>query len=239
MAYADADKAMGGEEFLDYLEEIRSEMLGDRELLRHRAGQTKEAVAAAKRRRHLGGDHNHRFEGERYLNCTDKAVRRMQLRKLIDEGGQTTVGGSVPSHPTLERWHSYEFGLTPEEVATIEKADAPPETLILHGWWIGLQRESHWSVAIGSSLVLEGRNRLPEVKASWPRETEEIRHEYEALGIDVDRALALRMQHSPIGVDADHAEFGADVIRRHVNTRELQDRMREAFILRLQMVTGA
>ena len=42
--------------------------------------------------------------------------RRKQLRKLVDEGGQTSVGGPMPSHPVLSKWQSYEFGVTDEEI---------------------------------------------------------------------------------------------------------------------------
>ena len=61
--------------------------------------------------------------GERYLSTTDKASRRMQLRKLVDEGGQDTVGGPQVSHPMLSRWESRAYGVTPEEVDALEKGD--------------------------------------------------------------------------------------------------------------------
>src|SRR5689334_5937874 len=67
--------------------------------------QVKAEIAAQKRAGGRGGDGNHRFEGERYINTTDKETRRFQLRKLVDEGGQTSVGGKVPSHPTLAKWN--------------------------------------------------------------------------------------------------------------------------------------
>lgn len=226
--------ALAGEEFLEKLEAIRREFLGGQPFRQRRRGSTKEEIAAAKRRRHLGGDANHRFEGERYLNCPIRDVRRMQLRKLVDEGGQTSVGGPVPSHPTLEKWHSYEFGLTDEEITRLEKEDPPAESLIVTGWWVALQRSSHWAVAIGSSLVGEGEKRLPEMRERYLREIDELREEYLAMGINVDRAIALSLEHAPTGVDAEHAEFGASVVRQYVDTPELQEEMGRAFILNLQ-----
>ena len=145
-----------GDEFLKELESLRKNHLKGG-LLRPRAHyKTKEEIAEARRRYHRGGDNNHRFEGERYLNCTDKTIRRKQLRKLIDEGGQTTVGGKTPSHPILARWESEEFGVSDEEITRLEKEDCSPEKLILWGWRVNMHRPSHWAVAIGSSLVGEG-----------------------------------------------------------------------------------
>lgn len=227
-------QALGGEEFLEQLEDIRRAFLGGQPFRQRRPGSTKEEIAQAKRKRHLGGDANHRFEGERYLNCPLRDVRRMGLRKLVDEGGQTSVGGAVPSHPTLEKWHSYEFGLTVEEITRLEKEDPTPESLIVTGWWVALQRSSHWPVAIGSSLVGEGEKRLPEMRERYLREIDELSEEYLAMGINVERAIALSLEHSPTGVDAEHAEFGANVVRQYVETPELQEEMRKAFILTLQ-----
>ncbi len=222
-----------GDEFLDELEGIRSEFLNGRPFRERTAARSKEAIAEGKRKRHRGGDSNHRFEGERYLNCTEKSVRRMQLRKLIDEGGQITVGGEMPSHPELARWESYEFGLTPEEVLRLEKEDPLPQRLIVDGWWVNLMRTSHWAVAIGSSLVGEGEKRIPEIRKRLLEEIEILRKKYTAMGIkDVERALANRIEHA--GVDVEHSEFGANVVRYHVNTPELKEQMRRAFTLTIQ-----
>jgi pyrroloquinoline quinone (PQQ) biosynthesis protein C len=193
-------------------------------------------LAEAKRRRHAGGDDNHRFEGERYLNCTDKASRRMQLRKLVDEGGQTTVGGSQVSHPLLSRWESYAYGLTPDEVTALEKSDADPAELVRRGWWLHINRSSHFGVAIGSGLVVEGEHKLR--SAELLAAIEEDRKRFLEWGIaDVDRALENRHEHA--GVDIDHADFNEDVVRQFVNTPELRDEMRRVFILRLQNFSGA
>ena len=102
------------DELMDGLEEIRASYGG---MGRNRKRpETIEAIAESKRRGHRGGDGNHRFEGERYLNIdSNREARRFQLRKLVDEGGQDSVGGPLPSHPTLKKWHSVEFGLTDAE----------------------------------------------------------------------------------------------------------------------------
>lgn len=229
-----AKEVVPGDDFLEELEGYRKQHLKGG-LLRPRSHlKTKEEIAQARRRYHLGGDNNHRFEGERYLNCTDKAVRRKQLRKLIDEGGQTTVGGKTPSHPILARWESCEFGLTEEEINRLEKEDPTPETLIMWGWRVNLHRTSHWAVAIGSSLVGEGEKRIPGIRERLLSDIEALKKEYAAMGIrNVNRALAFKIEHAD--VDVDHAELGANVVKEHVNTPELQDEMRKAFILTLHM----
>jgi pyrroloquinoline quinone (PQQ) biosynthesis protein C len=193
-------------------------------------------LGEGKRRRHAGGDDNHRFEGERYLNCTDKASRRMQLRKLVDEGGQTTVGGPQVSHPLLSRWESYAYGLTPDEITALEKGDSDPAELVRRGWWLGMNRDSHFAVAIGSGLVLEGEHKLR--SAELLAAIAEDHKRFEAWGVpNVDQALENRREHA--GVDVDHADFNEAVVRQFVTTPELQDEMRRVFILRLQMFSGA
>lgn len=223
-----------GDEFLEELEGLRRNHLKGGLLRPRPHHKTKEEVAESRRRYHRGGDNNHRFEGERYLNCTDKAIRRKQLRKIIDEGGQTTVGGKTPSHPILARWESKEFGLTDEEITRLEKEDCSPEKLIVWGWRVNMHRTSDWSVAIGSSLVGEGEKRIPEIRQRLLDNVNILRKEYAEMGIkDVERALAFKIEHAD--VDVDHAELGADVVKRYVNTPELQDEMRKAFTLTLHM----
>jgi len=215
--------------FLEELEGYRREHRKEHPF-RQNDGKTKEEIAAARRSRHTGGPDNHRFEGERYLNCTEKSVRRKQLRKLVDEGGMTTFGGKVPSHPMLDRLGSNEFGLTNEEVTRLEKEDAPPEKLIVRGWWINLNRTGHWAVAIGSGMVVEGEKKVnPEREAD---DIKSMRKEYSAMGIkNVDNALWFTTEHAD--VDIDHAEFNERVIKQFIKTLELQDELRKAFILRL------
>jgi len=223
-----------GDDFLEELETHRQKHLKGALLRPRTSFKSKDEIAASRRRYHRGGDNNHRFEGERYLNCTEKSVRRKQLRKLIDEGGQTTVGGKMPPHPTLARWESHEVGLTDEEINRLEKEDPSPETLIVWGWRVNLQRTGHWAVAIGSSLVGEGEKRVPGIRERLLSDIEAMKKEYAALGVkNIEKALAFHIEHAD--VDIDHAEFGADVVRDYVNTPELQDEMRKAFILTLHM----
>jgi pyrroloquinoline quinone (PQQ) biosynthesis protein C len=221
------------DELMDGLEEIRAEYGG---LHREKdKPQTVEAIAAQKRRIHRGGDGNHRFEGERYLAITDdKAARRMQLRKLVDEGGQDSVGGPMPSHPTLQKWHSLEFGLTEEEVHDLEMQDFTPEALTYFGWYYWMHRSEEWPVLLGSAMVGEGEKRVPEARERMIRELDAARELYQQLGIkNVDRAMQNQLEHSPIGADDEHVIFGENMTREHVNTPELQDALRKAFILRL------
>ena len=229
-----SNELVPGDDFLEELETHRKKHLKGA-LLRPRANfKSKDEIAASRRRYHQGGDNNHRFEGERYLNCTEKTVRRKQLRKLIDEGGQTTVGGKMPPHTALARWESYEVGLTDEEINQLEKEDARPETLIIWGWRVNLHRTNHWAVAIGSSLVGEGEKRVPGIRELLLSDIEGMRKNYRELGVkNIEKALAFHIEHAD--VDVDHAEFGADVVKRYVNTVKLQDEMRKAFILTLHM----
>ena len=224
------------DELMDGLEEIRADLTGgDPTGSRRKRPRTKEEIVQNKRRIHTGGDGNHRFEGERYIAITDKDVRRFQLRKLVDEGGQDAVGGPVPSHPTLQRWHSEEFGLTKNEVDRLEKEDMTAERLVREGWYYWMHRSEEWPVLLGGALVGEGAKRLPNVREEMVLDLEETRALYRELGIkDVERAMMNQLEHSPIGADADHVVFGEDVTRAHVNTPELQEALRKVFILRLQ-----
>jgi len=232
------DKELGrdlldGDELMDALEVIRASY-GGRLRPKQRA-QTVEAIAETKRRGHRGGDGNHRFEGERYLNIDDdKEARRFQLRKLIDEGGQDSVGGPLPSHPTLQKWHSFEFGLTEEDVHELEREDMDPATLTYNGWYYWMHRSEPWPVLLGSAMVGEGEKRLPEVRERMIRELDDSRELYRKLGIkDVERAMLNQVEHSPIGADDEHVVFGENMTRQHVNTPELQEALRKVFILRL------
>lgn len=198
---------------------------------RNDVGKTKEQIIESKRAKHAGGSDNHKFEGERYLNCTDKTIRRQQLRKLVDEGGLSTFGGKVPSHTMLDRIGSHEFGIADDEITALEKADPSPEKLIVRGWWVYLNRTQHWSVAIGSGMVVEGEKKVDPVKEASDIKT--MRQEYEKMGIkNLDHALWFASEHAE--VDVDHTDFNEKVIKKFVNTPELQDQLRRAFILRLQ-----
>ena len=224
---------LDGEELLDALEEVRASYGG--RLRPNRRLDSVEAIAESKRRIHRGGDGNHRFEGERYLNIHDnKEARRFQLRKLVDEGGQDSVGGPLPSHPTLQAWHSMEFGLTPEEIHELEMQDMAPANLTYLGWYYWMHRTEPWPVLLGSALVGEGEKRLPEVREQMIKDLDDARELYLRLGIkNVDRAMQNQIEHSPIGADDEHVVFGENMTREHVNTPELQDELRKVFILRL------
>ncbi|HTE86476.1 MAG TPA: hypothetical protein VK821_17285 [Dehalococcoidia bacterium] len=231
-------EALSPDAFIEELETVRGEFRRQypyrvREITSKEQLRT---LADGKRRQHAGGDINHRFEGERYLNCTHKATRRFQLRKLVDEGGQNTVGGPQVSHPLLSRWESYGYGVTPDEVTQLEKSDANPRELVARGWWIGMMRDSYFGVAIGSGMVAEGENKIhsAELLAAIERDRARLK-EWEVP--EVDRALENRHEHA--GIDIDHADFNENVVRRFVNAPELQDELRRAFQIRLQMVAGA
>jgi len=236
MAIAESRRtAQPGDEFLEELEGLRRAHLRGGTLRSRRRYGSKQEIVEAKRRGHRGGGgNNHKFEGERYLNCTDKAVRRIQLRKLIDEGGQTTVGVGLPSHTMLTRWGSYEFGLTDEEIDQLEKEDLGPDQIVWQGWRINMHRTVHWAVGMGSSLVGEGEKRVPEIHRQLLDHIEELKKDYAAMGIgNVERALANEIEHA--AVDVEHSEFGAMVVRRFVNTPELQEELRKVFILNLHL----
>lgn len=230
-------ESLSPDALMDALEEIRSAYTGGNPAAaRRRPPHSADNVAADKRRIHKGGDGNHRFEGERYLNIQDnKPVRRFQLRKLVDEGGQDSVGGPVPSHPTLSKWHSLEFGLSEEEIHRLEMEDALPEALVRNGWWYFMHRTEAWPVLLGSALVSEGAKRLPAVREAQLRDLDETRELYESWGInDIDRAMKNQLEHSPIGADDDHVIFGENMTREYVNTPELQEALRKVFTLRIQ-----
>ncbi len=235
VATTEQRRAVSGEDFLDELEGYRRERLGGK-LLRERTRQkrTLAELADDKRARYKGGDPNIPRNGDRYIICPVKAIRKMQLRKLIDEAGQNAVDPDLlPSHGELNRWEAYEFGVTPEEVQRLIKEDPSPEQLVLNGWWLDLHRNSHWSVAYGSALVGEGEKRIPGIREKLLQEIDDLREEYADLGVkNVERALAEKIEHA--GVDIEHSEMAANVVRHYVNTPELQDDMRRVFKLTLQ-----
>jgi len=228
-------EAVPADEFLEELEGLRKRHLSG-ELYRPPARHsTKEQVAAAKRRRHVGNSNqNHKFVGEKYLNCPDKEIRRLHLRKLIDEGGQTTVGVGMPSHPTLLRWESNAFGISDGEIDRLERQDMEPDMLVWQGWRIGAHRTDHWAVSIGCSLVGEGEKIQPEARQKLLQEIEDLKRDYTAMGIeDLERALANTIEHA--SADVHHARLAAKTVREFVDTPELQDEMRRAYILTLHM----
>jgi pyrroloquinoline quinone (PQQ) biosynthesis protein C len=244
------EKLLSPDELMDELEALRADFqaahrgrarggsMSDAGPGKRREGvtpeQVKAEIASQKRAGGRGGDGNHRFEGERYINTTDKDVRRFQLRKLVDEGGQTSVGGKVPSHPTLAKWNSEAFGLTMDEMYKKEKEDATPAAVASNGWYYWMHRTEPWPVLLGSALVGEGAKRLPEVRDQMIQALEDTRSFYEWMGIqDIEKAMLNQLEHSPIGADQDHVVFGENVTREFVNTPELQERLAKVFVLRL------
>jgi pyrroloquinoline quinone (PQQ) biosynthesis protein C len=227
-------EALPPEEFLKELEDLRQEFFKGRALRVRPHYKTREDIAEAKRRHHVGGPiHNHKYVGEKYLNCPDKDLRRLNLRKVIDECGQTSVGVGLPSHPMLLRWGSHAFGITDEEIDRLEKEDLPPEAFIWNCMKIALHRRSHWAVGMASSLVGEGEKLKPELHKQLLDNIEQLKREYAEMGIeDVDHALGFEIEHA--AVDVEHAEIAVKAIREYINTPELQDEMRRIYILTMQ-----
>lgn len=222
------------EKFIEELEEIRTDFRKEYPF-RTRDTRTKEQWAASKRKSHQGGDNNHTFVGEQYLNCPDKEMRRHMLGKLLDEGGQVAVGGKIPSHPTLSRWESYAVGLTPEEIDKLQSEDAPADQLIQRAWRINLCRTAHFSLSIGSSLVGEGENRIHTKELL--EDVKEVAKRFREWGVkDLNRSLLNKSEHA--GVDVDHAMLAEDAIKLHANTPELREQMRNTFIIRIQQTGG-
>ena len=189
-------------------------------------------LAAGKRRSFSGGDINHRFEGERYINNPDRQTRRHQLRKLVDEGGETSVGGEKVAHPLLSRWEAYAFGVSDEEINDLEKGDADPQILVSHGWRVAMDRYQHFSIAIGSGMVGEGGTAMH--SAELLEAIDRDRKRFQEWGVpDIERALMNRFEHA--GIDIEHADFNEEIVRRFCTTPELQEQMLQVFELRFQM----
>jgi pyrroloquinoline quinone (PQQ) biosynthesis protein C len=232
MAAGITDRVVPGEEFVEELESTRMELTQGR-LLRQRPRATDVAEMAERRRQfHRGGSGVVKMNVERYLNCDVKEVRQEQLRKLIEEAGEDTFGGQWPAHATLARWESHPFGLTDDEISELEKQDSSPESVVSAGWWMGVQR-GHWALAIGTALVGEGQKLNPKVREVLLRDLDLYREDLIELGVeDLEHALANRVVHS--GVDIEHSEFDARIIRDFCTTPELQEQMRRLFILTIQ-----
>lgn len=229
----DRPAVLGPDELVDSLEAIRQEHYKKfpYQIRTLKSKDELPGLASSKLRSHSGGDINHRFEGERYINCTDKKMRRMQLRKLVDEGGEVAVGGTKVSHPLLAKWESESFGLTREEIEAAEKGDADPGVLIWRGWHVSRDRYYSFPVAIGSGLVGEGENRLfaDQQMAAIEKDAETFRE----WGMPhIEEALLNRKEHA--GIDVEHAEFNERVIKEYCTTSKLQEQIRQVFILRLQ-----
>ena len=240
MAIANSERqALPADEFLKELEDIRRRIWQGRDVERRQKGASKEEIAAAKRKRLTGGAiQNHKFVAEKWLECEDKELRRLNLLKMIDEFGQQTVGVGLPSHPRLFRWEAAEFGIDDEEADRLEKEDMDPERLLWSTTRVALHRESSWPVKIAMSLALEGLQLNPDHNKQRRAQIDETKREYAKMGIkNVDRAVAFDEEHA--GVDVDHAQICVRAIREHITTPELQDEFRRAFILTLQYLNNA
>jgi pyrroloquinoline quinone (PQQ) biosynthesis protein C len=227
-------RCVSGEELVDELERKRTELSKERPIRGTRElPQTLDALAARRRRQHRGGANTVNRNGERYINCPVKSIRRIQLRKIVDEAGQDIFGGPMPSHEILDRWESTALGLTNEEIDRLEKEDNTPDGLIFVGWWIDVHRNSHWSVGIGTAFAGEGEKLNVEARKRLLDDLEAKRELYTRLGVkDLEKAMTRDIEHS--GVDIDHAEFDREVILQYCDTIEAQDQMRRAFVLRMQ-----
>jgi pyrroloquinoline quinone (PQQ) biosynthesis protein C len=113
--------------------------------------------------------------------------------------------------------------------------DFAPQALVTQGWWVWMHRTEPWPVLLGSALVGEGAKRVPEIRDRMIQDLDDTRTLYEKLGIqNIDRAMQNQIEHSPIGADDEHVIFGENMTREYVNTPELQEALRKAFILRIQ-----
>jgi hypothetical protein len=219
MAIADVEvRPVPGEDLIEELERKRMELSEDHPIRGQRElPQTLEALVARRRRQHRGGANTVNRNGERYLNCPVKSIRRFQLRKIMDEAGQDIVGGPMPSHEVLDRWESTALGLTNDEIDRLEKGDNTPDGLIFTGWWISVHRNAHWSVGIGTAFAGEGEKLNPESRKRLLEDMEAKRDLYTRLGVkDLDKAMVRDVEHS--GVDIDHAEFDREVIQKYCDT---------------------
>jgi pyrroloquinoline quinone (PQQ) biosynthesis protein C len=219
-----------GDALVEELEAIRDTwQSGDR-----RGGvRSREEAAAARRKGLRGGSNNHSFTGEQYLNCQDKSLRRMHLQKIMDEGGQSNFGGPIPSHITLQRWEANAFGVSDDEIKQLEQEDQTPENLITGGWRIFVTRHEPFPLTTGLSYEGEGGRYMESLRA--PEKIKErldaLRKQFEEWDVDdLDKAMANAVVHAD--ADEDHGRLTQDAIRNYCDTPELQDKMREVFILR-------
>src|SRR5438067_12234934 len=126
--------AKPGDAYIDELEAIRDEWIAN-EGPRDRP-KSREQGAEGRRRSLKSGSNNHAFTGEQYLNCPDKALRRIHLTKIMDESGQSNFGGPVPSHILLAEWEAQAYGVSQEEIDRLRNEDQTPENLVTGGWRI-------------------------------------------------------------------------------------------------------
>ena len=223
--------AKPGEAFIEELEEIRDSWKGEDRSAR--SARSKEQAAEARRKGLRGGSNNHAFTGEQYLNCPDKTLRRKQLQKIMDEGGQTYFGGPIPSHILLQHWEANACGVTDEEIEQLERADQTPENLITGGWRIYTTRHEPFPITTGLSYEGEGGRYIEAMRDPdrIKRRLDALRKQFEEWDVDdIEKAMMNAAVHAE--ADEDHGSLTQEAIRRYADTPDLQEKMRQVFVLR-------
>ena len=157
----------------------------------------------------------------------------MHLQKIMDEGGQSNFGGPIPSHITLQRWEANAFGVSDHEVKQLEQEDQTPENLITGGWRIYVTRHEPFPLTTGLSYEGEGGRYIESLRApeKITARLDALRKQFEEWDVDdIEKAMANAVVHAD--ADEDHGRLTQDAIRNYCDTPELQDKMREVFILR-------
>ncbi len=179
-------------------------------------------LAAGKRRSFSGGDINHRFEGERYINNPDRTTRRHQLRKLVDEGGETSVGGEKVAHPLLSRWEAYAFGVSDEEINELEKGDADPQILVCAAARRARAMRARASASIASAAWMVRYRRHGDARRRAPRGD---RPRPQAASPGVGRArhrtgADAPLRGPPASASSIAPDFNEEIVRRFCTTPE-------------------
>ena len=233
MATTSRRRVVPGSEFLEEIEEIREQVTEGKPLRDRVLPKSPDEMRDIRRQRGTAGTSLPKRNTERGLRVPDARLRRLQLRKTIDEAGQDIFGGEVPAHSELDRIVSRQFGVTDEEMDAVARQDSTPESLVCSGWYVSLTREGSWPMGIGTALVGEGEKLNPKRRQWTLDHMEKLRQLYEEWGIEhVDQATIRDDIHAE--ADVEHSNLDADTIRDYVNTAELQDEFRKAWILRIQ-----
>ena len=235
MATKTGPRVVPGNEFLEEIEEIREQVTEGKPLRNRVLPKSPEDMRETRRQRGGTGTSLPKTNTERGLRVPDAKLRRLQLRKTIDEAGQDIFGGTYPAHSELDRIVSRAFGVTDDEMDAVARQDGTPESLVCSGWYASLLRESSWPMGIGTALVSEGEKLNPKRRQWTLDHMEKLRQLYEEWEIEhVDRATLRDDVHAE--VDVEHSNLDADTIREYVNTAELQDEFRRDWILRIQEI---
>ena len=232
-----ATDAKPGEDFIEELEAIRDSWGGEDRSAR--GARSRDQAADTRRKSLRGSSNNHAFTGEQYLNCPDKELRRKQLQKIMDEGGQSNFGGPIPSHILLAKWEAEGYGVPREEIERLEHEDQTPENLITGGWRIYTTRHEPFPITTGLSYEGEGGRYIESMRnpERIQKRLEALRQQFEEWDVDdVDRAMMNASVHAE--ADEDHGSLTQEAIRRYADTPELQEKMRQVFILRHQSRGG-